>query len=93
MYQIELSANRTGHCVKKELTEPFHRIEVPQNATFVGEAVIGSNAAPGLGVNVVLFIGKTGEGGKISGGTESRGGGGNTILRKTEETVLDVQNQ
>ena len=75
MYQIELSVNRTGHCGKKELTEPFHRIEIPYNATSVGVATIGSNAAPGLGVNVALFIGQTGQGGKISGGTESRGGG------------------
>lgn len=67
MYQIELSVNRTGKCVKKELNEPFHRIEVPENATSVGEATIGSNALPGLGVNVALFMGETPKGGKVTG--------------------------
>ena len=62
MYQIELSVNRTGKCVKKELTEPFHRFEIPRNATFLGEGTIGSNALPGLGVNVALFAGEMGDG-------------------------------
>lgn len=62
MYQIELSANKTGKCVRKELTEPFHRLEIPHNATFLGEATIGSNALPGLGVNVALFGIKKGDG-------------------------------
>ena len=64
MYQIELSPNKTGGCVKKELPEPFHRFEIPHNATSVGEATIGSNALPGLGVNVALFIGEMGGGKK-----------------------------
>lgn len=62
MYQIELSINKTGKCVKKELTEPFHRIEIPRNASFYGEATIGSNALPGLGVDVALFGGEMGDG-------------------------------
>ena len=62
MYQIELSSNKTGKCVKKELTEPFHRIEIPKNATFLGEGTIGSNALPGLGVNVAVFGGDVGDG-------------------------------
>ena len=62
MYQIELSTNKTGKCVKKELTDPFHRIEIPRNATFLVEGTIGSNAIPGLGVNVALFEGEVGDG-------------------------------
>lgn len=62
MYKIELSINKTGKCVKEELKEPFHKIAIPKNATFYGEATIGSNAAPGLGVNVVLFGGDVGDG-------------------------------
>jgi len=62
MYQIELSINKTGKCVKKDLDEPFHRFEIPSNATFYGEATIGSNALPGLGVNVALFGGEMGDG-------------------------------
>ena len=62
MYQIELSVNRTGKCVKKELTEPFPRFEIAKNATFLGEGIIGSNALPGLGVNVALFVGEVGDG-------------------------------
>ena len=62
MYEIELSSNKTGKCVKKELTEPFHRIEIPENATFLAEGTIGSNALPGLGVNVALFEGQRGDG-------------------------------
>ena len=62
MYQIELSVNKTGKCEKKDLDEPFHRIEIPSNATFYGEATIGTNALPGLGVNVALFGGNMGDG-------------------------------
>lgn len=61
MYQIELSINKTGSCVKKDLTDPFHKFAIPKNATSVGLATIGSNAGPGLGVNVALFIGEMGE--------------------------------
>lgn len=62
MYQIELSINKTGKCVKKDLDEPFHRFEIPSNATFYAEGTIGSNALPGLGVNVALFGGNMGDG-------------------------------
>ena len=62
MYQIELSVNKTGRCEKKDLDEPFHKIEIPSNASFYGEATIGSNALPGLGVNVALFGGNMGDG-------------------------------
>ena len=62
MYQIELSINKTGSCVKKDLTDPFRKLAIPKNATSVGLATIGSNAGPGLGVNVALFIGEMGEG-------------------------------
>ena len=62
MYQIELSVSKTGKCVKKDLDEPFHRLEIPRNATFYGEGTIGSNALPGLGVNVAVFRGNLGDG-------------------------------
>ena len=65
MYQIELSSNKTGKCVKKDLDEPFHRIEIPENATFLAEGTIGSNALPGLGVNVAVFGGEVGDGKSI----------------------------
>ena len=58
MYQIELSVNKTGKCKKIELTEPFHRFAIPENATFVAEGTIGSNAVAGAGVNVQLFAGE-----------------------------------
>ena len=58
MYQIELSVNKTGKCKKIDLTEPFHKFEIPENATFVAEGTLGSNALPGAGVNVQLFAGE-----------------------------------
>ncbi|XP_058957631.2 mammalian ependymin-related protein 1 [Pocillopora verrucosa] len=58
MYQIELSVNKTGKCKKIELTEPFHKFEIPEGATFVAEGTLGSNALPGAGVNVQLFAGE-----------------------------------
>ena len=58
MYQIELSVNKTGKCKKIELTEPFHRFAIPENATFVAEGTIGSNAVAGAEVNVQLFAGE-----------------------------------
>lgn len=63
MYKIELSTNKTrGKCVKEGLDKPFRKIEIPKNATFYGEATIGSNAGAGLGVNVKLFGGDVGDG-------------------------------
>lgn len=62
MYKIDLSTNKTGKCVKEELTKPFPKVEIPANANALGAATIGSNALPGLGVNVVVFSGETGEG-------------------------------
>ena len=62
MYQIELSVNKTGKCVKKHLDEPFHRFEIPRNASFLGEGTIGTNGIPGLGVNVAVFGGSVGDG-------------------------------
>ncbi|PFX23310.1 mammalian ependymin-related protein 1-like [Stylophora pistillata] len=58
MYQIELSTKRTGKCEKKKLSEPFHKFKIPDNATAIGEATIGSNALPGAGVNVAFFTGE-----------------------------------
>ena len=65
MYQIELSSNKTGSCVKKELTEEFRHIKVPENATGITKVTIGSNGLPGVGVTVNVFAGEI-EGGKSS---------------------------
>lgn len=63
MYKIELSTNKTrGKCVKEGLDKPFRKIEIPKNATFYGEATIGSNAKAELGVNVKFFGGDVGDG-------------------------------
>ena len=75
MYKIELSTNRTGKCVKQELNEPFRRFEIPANATALGAATIGSNAGPGLGVNVAVFAGEM-AGGKYLSLWGGGGGGG-----------------
>lgn len=65
MYKIELSPNKTGSCVKKELTEEFHRFEVPKNATGITKVTIGSNGLPDVGVTVNVFAGEI-KGGKSS---------------------------
>ena len=64
MYEIEWSreSREATKCVRKELREPFHRFELPHNATFLGEGTIGTNAFPGLGVNVAAFKGMVGDG-------------------------------
>lgn len=62
LYKITMSKNMTEECIKEDLTEPFKTIQVPENATFVGDLTIGSNAEPGLGVNVAVFAGETPEG-------------------------------
>ena len=63
MYKIELSTNKTrGKCVKEKLDEPFHKFEIPKNATFFDEATIGSNAEAESGVNVKFFGGDVGDG-------------------------------
>lgn len=56
MYVVNLS---TKECEKKEIPDDikFHPIGVPPDATFRGEAVIGSNAGPGIGVTVTLWTG------------------------------------
>ena len=64
MYQVEKSENKTGECKKLPLTEPFRKVEIPANATDLGLATIGTNAFPGLGVNVAMFYGKTPAGGE-----------------------------
>ncbi|XP_068730007.1 mammalian ependymin-related protein 1-like [Montipora capricornis] len=61
LYQLRME-NMTEKCIKTDLTEPFKKIRVPENATSVGDLTIGSNAEPGLGVNVAVFAGETPEG-------------------------------
>ncbi|XP_068681540.1 mammalian ependymin-related protein 1-like isoform X1 [Montipora foliosa] len=61
LYQLRME-NMTEKCIKNDLTEPFKKIQVPKNATSMGDLTIGSNAEPGLGVNIAVFAGKTPEG-------------------------------
>jgi len=37
-------------CTTEELKHRFHRIEIPNNATFVGDAIIGTNAFNNAGL-------------------------------------------
>jgi len=41
---------KTKVCVVEPLDRPFHRIEIPHDAKFVGDAIVGTNAFPGAGV-------------------------------------------
>jgi len=46
---------KTGTCSVESITWPFHRIEVPENATFVDQFEIGTDAVPGAGVLVNVW--------------------------------------
>jgi hypothetical protein len=41
---------KNGQCSVETITWPFHRIEVPENATFVDQFEIGTDAVPNAGV-------------------------------------------
>jgi len=41
---------KTKTCTVEELRHRFHRIEIPHNATFVGDAIIGTNAFDNAGL-------------------------------------------
>ncbi|KAK2567596.1 Mammalian ependymin-related protein 1 [Acropora cervicornis] len=58
-YEIEKDRNGIVGCQKKPLTEPFRKVKIPENATSMGLATIGTNAVPGLGVTVAVFYGRT----------------------------------
>ncbi|XP_041821406.1 ependymin-like [Chelmon rostratus] len=55
MYKINYS-NRT--CCKKPLGVDFHPLEIPQNASLLGQAVLGSSSGPAQGVLVNTWAGE-----------------------------------
>lgn len=61
MYEIDGQAKK---CTKKPLKADFQPLGVPHNATFVGQFIIGSSSAPGQGLLVNTWGGKTQEGGQ-----------------------------
>jgi len=42
---------KTKVCTREELKHRFHRIEIPRNASFVGDAIIGTNAFENSGLS------------------------------------------
>ncbi|XP_047442489.1 uncharacterized protein LOC125009017 [Mugil cephalus] len=55
MYRLNYR-NRT--CVKKPLCVDFHPLAIPQNATLLGQLVLGSSSGPGQGVLVNSWTGE-----------------------------------
>lgn len=55
MYEIS-SDNRT--CTKKPLKVQFQPMEIPQNASLLGQAVLGSSSGPGQGLLVNTWVGE-----------------------------------
>ena len=54
MYMID-EAKRT--CFKRVLTDSFHPMEIPKDATLLGQVVLGSSSAPGEGLLVNSWTG------------------------------------
>lgn len=55
MYKINYR-NRT--CCKKPLGAQFHPLEIPQNASLLGQVVLGSSSGPGQGLLVNSWAGE-----------------------------------
>nr|ACQ58983.1 Ependymin precursor [Anoplopoma fimbria] len=55
MYEIN-NKNRT--CCKKPLSADFHPMEIPRNASLLGQVVIGSSSGPGQGLLVNTWGGE-----------------------------------
>lgn len=55
MYKINY---RNLTCVKKPLSVDFHPLKIPQNASLLGQAVLGSSSGPGQGVLVNTWVGQ-----------------------------------
>jgi len=68
-YQLNL---KTKECKVSPLSRAFRPIAIPKNATFYGETIIGSLAAPGEGVTVQLWGGET-EHGRYAGSWTVKG--------------------
>ncbi|XP_075999828.1 ependymin-like 1 [Genypterus blacodes] len=54
MYEID---EKNHSCKKKPLKAEFHPMEIPKNATLLGQAVVGSSSAPGQGLLVNTWWG------------------------------------
>lgn len=54
MYEIS-SDNRT--CTKKPLKVEFQPMEIPKNASLLGQSVLGSSSGPGQGLLVNTWVG------------------------------------
>ncbi|XP_017277540.2 ependymin-like [Kryptolebias marmoratus] len=55
MYKID---SKDSTCVKKPLTEDFHPLAVPKDASLVGQFVLGSSSVPGEGILVNTWAGE-----------------------------------
>lgn len=55
MYQFSYR-NRT--CIKRPLNVDFQPLEVPKNASLMGQVVLGASSGPGQGVLVNSWAGK-----------------------------------
>ncbi|KAM9424245.1 ependymin-like [Pholidichthys leucotaenia] len=44
-------------CTKQDLKSPFHPMEIPKNASLVGQAIVGSSSGPGQGLLVNTWLG------------------------------------
>ncbi|CAJ1086636.1 ependymin-like [Xyrichtys novacula] len=55
MYKIN---TRNQTCCKKQLTMDFHPLEIPEDATLLGEVVLGSSSGWGQGVLVNTWTGE-----------------------------------
>ncbi|KAL6480906.1 hypothetical protein MHYP_G00119390 [Metynnis hypsauchen] len=55
MYRIN-KKNQT--CTKKELSDTFHPMEIPANATLLGQVILGSFSGPGEGLLVNSWSGE-----------------------------------
>ncbi|KAM7366027.1 hypothetical protein PAMP_015499 [Pampus punctatissimus] len=65
MYSINYKNNT---CYKKPLSVDFHPLEIPQDATLLGQVVLGSSSGPGQGVLVNSWAGNL----QMKNGTEAK---------------------
>lgn len=55
MYKINY---RNQTCCKKRLSRVFHPLAIPQDASLLGQVVLGSSSGPGQGVLVNTWTGQ-----------------------------------
>lgn len=54
MYEID---DKNKKCTKGPLKTDFHPMEIPKDASLLGQAIIGSSSGPGQGLLVNTWIG------------------------------------